>query len=126
MGAYLDAPKTEKEVDKGSNEICSWGACEMQGWRVNIEDAHLAIRVDLAKGEKGMIFAVFDGHGGKEVAIFAAEKYKETLTNNANFKNGKYKEALEQSFYDLDEAVGVQEYAMDTGCTSNVVLITPD
>ena len=95
MGAYLDAPKTEKEIDKGSNDIASWGACEMQGWRVNMEDAHLAITVDLPSGEKGMVFAVFDGHGGKEVAVYAAEKYKSTLTNNAHFKAGKFKEALE-------------------------------
>ena len=90
MGAYLDAPKTEKEIDKGSNEIASWGACEMQGWRVNMEDAHVAKKIDLPNGEKGMIFAVFDGHGGKEVAVFAAEKYQETLTSNASFKEGKF------------------------------------
>ena len=47
MGAYLDAPKTEKEISKGSNEICAWGACEMQGWRVNMEDAHLAQKINL-------------------------------------------------------------------------------
>ena len=125
MGAYLDAPKTEKEIAKGSNEICSWGACEMQGWRVNMEDAHLAERITLHNGDKGMIFGVFDGHGGKEVAVFAADKYKQILENDKNFKTGDYKAALEQSFYDLDEQVSHEDFAMDTGCTSNVVLITP-
>lgn len=125
MGAYLDAPKTEKEIAKGHNEICSWGACEMQGWRVNMEDAHLAVKIDLHDGSKGMVFAVFDGHGGKEVAVFAADKYEKVLTDDKNFKKGDYKAALEQSFYDLDELVSHEEFAMDTGCTSNVVLITP-
>ena len=32
----------------------------------------------------------FDGHGGKEVAVFAADKYQETLTSNASFKEGKF------------------------------------
>lgn len=125
MGAYLDAPKTEKEISKGSNEIASWGACEMQGWRVNMEDAHIATRIDLPNGEKGMVFGVFDGHGGKEVAVFAADKYINILKNLADFKNQNYVKALEQSFYDLDESVSNEDYAMDTGCTSNVVLITP-
>jgi serine/threonine protein phosphatase PrpC len=40
----------------------------MQGWRVNMEDAHLGKKIDLPGGEKGMVFGVFDGHGGKEVA----------------------------------------------------------
>ena len=28
-----------------------------------------------------MVFGVFDGHGGKEVAIFAADKYEKILTS---------------------------------------------
>ena len=97
----------------------------MQGWRVNMEDAHLAVKIDLHNGDKGMVFGVFDGHGGKEVAVFAADKYKEVLINDKNFKSGNYSAALEQSFYDLDEQVSHEDFAMDTGCTSNVVLITP-
>jgi len=40
----------------------------MQGWRCGQEDAHITEEVDLPNGKKGMLFCVFDGHGGKEVA----------------------------------------------------------
>mgnify|MGYP002376118137 CR=1 FL=1 len=52
------------------NDIVWWGACSMQGWRCSMEDAHICSPIDLGKGEKGMLFGVFDGHGGKEVAEF--------------------------------------------------------
>ena len=42
MGAFLDSPITDKNSEVGSNEICSWGACSMQGWRTDMEDAHVA------------------------------------------------------------------------------------
>ena len=40
----------------------------MQGWRGNMEDSHIA---DLDIGDGNSLFAVFDGHGGKEVAEYA-------------------------------------------------------
>ena len=40
----------------------------MQGWRTNMEDAH--ITKESFDGEDKSIFAVFDGHGGKNVALF--------------------------------------------------------
>ena len=35
-----------------------------------MEDAHIATGIKLADGSDGMLFGVFDGHGGKEVAEF--------------------------------------------------------
>jgi len=36
-----------------------------------MEDAHICLTIDLDQDEKIMLFGVFDGHGGKEVALFA-------------------------------------------------------
>jgi serine/threonine protein phosphatase PrpC len=43
----------------------------MQGWRIEMEDSHIANEISLPQNQKGMLFAVFDGHGGKEVALYA-------------------------------------------------------
>ncbi len=79
MGAYLDTPITEKNPEPGHNELLCWGACSMQGWRTGMEDAHICDSIKLPGGKKGMLFAVFDGHGGKEVALLAKDKFKSTL-----------------------------------------------
>jgi len=36
------------------------------------------------------LFAVFDGHGGKEVAIFAANHFQDELMSNTNYKKGQF------------------------------------
>jgi len=51
----------------------------MQGWRTNMEDAHI-IKENLT--EDTALFAVFDGHGGKEVAKFVEKHFIEELKNN--------------------------------------------
>ena len=48
----------------------------MQGWRVTNEDTHIA-NVDLPGGL--MLFGVFDGHGGSEVAHYVRDKFSEVL-----------------------------------------------
>lgn len=57
-----------------------------------MEDAHLA---NLEIIENVSLFAVFDGHGGAEVAKFCKQYFLAELLKNAAFKNGDYKTALE-------------------------------
>ena len=126
MGAYLDTPVKDKNPVSGSNDKFSWGACEMQGWRTSMEDAHIAKEVALPDGRSAMVFGVFDGHGGKDVAKYAEENYVRVLIDLPEFKAKNYEKALEVSFLKLDEEVSHQEYAVDEGSTACVVMITPD
>ena len=48
----------------------------MQGWRRKMEDSY-AIAMELAPGVSA--FAVFDGHGGNEIADFAAKHFADFL-----------------------------------------------
>lgn len=42
MGAFLDKPNTEKYNEHGSGNGLRYGVASMQGWRVEMEDAHYA------------------------------------------------------------------------------------
>ena len=102
---------------------------------MNMEDAHIA-DVDFDQGIS--LFAVFDGHGGPEVAKFCAEYFGPELKKNENYKNKNYKKALEENFLKMDEILvsdeghnilkkfKVEEDMLNSlaGCTANVVLIT--
>lgn len=48
------------------------------------------------------LFGVFDGHGGAEVALYAAEQLPKIIKNNESFKNGDYENALKTSYMDFD------------------------
>lgn len=76
MGAslvYLDRPNTKKETVAGvkapeNGQIgYKWSCSAMQGWRLNMEDAHI---VEPNFDDGIGLFAVFDGHGGLEAAKF--------------------------------------------------------
>ena len=91
-----------------------------------MEDSHIAVEIELPKGEgKAMLFGVFDGHGGKEVAAFAEKHFKDILLAEPNFKKAKYDAALTEAFHIIDGKVAKEDYAIDTGTTACVILITP-
>jgi serine/threonine protein phosphatase PrpC len=126
MGAYLDTPIKDKNPEDGKFDFCAYGACSMQGWRCGMEDSHIAREINLPDGEKACLFGVFDGHGGKEVAQYAEKHFTDILLKTSDFKAKKYELALRDAFHTIDNRISKEDYAMDTGTTACVVLVTPN
>ena len=85
MGAslvYLDKPNKNIDFEFGSNDLLEFVAAGMQGWRLNMEDSHVAELSMDSNGDKNSLFGVFDGHGGREVAIYVKRHLKRILTQN--------------------------------------------
>lgn len=100
MGAYLAKPVTTKQSFDDAKGKLSCGGSEMQGWRVSMEDAHSCI---LDYDDDLSLFAVYDGHGGSEVATYTAENLPNFLKTTDEFKDGNLKECLKNSFLQFDE-----------------------
>ncbi len=49
------------------------------------------------------LFAIFDGHGGPEVAKYCSLKFASFLKQNDNFQQENYKKSLEEIFLKIDE-----------------------
>lgn len=134
MGIYLSKPNTTKDSHDGDGSYLKYGVSAMQGWRMNMEDAHIT---NVSLPGEAALFAVFDGHGGQEVARFCGKYFTDELVKNENFQKGNFKRALEEAFLKMD-AILMGENAMDilrefknetegqtfAGCTANVVLVT--
>ncbi|XP_007256730.3 protein phosphatase, Mg2+/Mn2+ dependent, 1Ab [Astyanax mexicanus] len=88
MGAFLDKPKMEKFNAHGEGNSLRYGLSSMQGWRVEMEDAHTAV-VGLPNGLSAWsFFAVYDGHAGSQVARYCCEHLLEHITSNPDFRAG--------------------------------------
>jgi len=105
MGGLLPKPITAKDIEDGKG---SSGVSSMQGWRPAMEDAHMALPDFDSERELGL-FGVFDGHGGAAVAKVAAERFPETLRKRPAFQQGRYSEALYETFLFLDEFLDSRE-----------------
>ncbi|XP_058507119.1 protein phosphatase 1B isoform X1 [Solea solea] len=82
MGAFLDKPKTEKHKLHGEGNGLRYGLSSMQGWRVEMEDAHTAILGLPAPGMTDWsFFAVYDGHAGSKVANYCSKHLLEHIIN---------------------------------------------
>ena len=73
-----------------------------------MEDAHLA---ELDFKDNMHVFGVYDGHGGKEVAIYSSDKILNILKSSKLLSSGKYEEALQKAYIEIDTVLG--EYMFD-------------
>jgi serine/threonine protein phosphatase PrpC len=135
MGSFLDKPITEKHSINSEGNGLKFAACEMQGWRVTMEDSHVAGET---VADNMSLVAVFDGHGGDLIAKEAAVRIVQMLKSDGNFQQ-KAKEAPEQAeelgaaikqvVLRLDEEMRqlpqIQSGEDQSGCTSIIALITP-
>ncbi|CAD8085270.1 unnamed protein product [Paramecium primaurelia] len=131
-GVYLSSPNKSKATIVDESKTFIYAASGMQGWRRSMEDAHIHV-CDLVPDVS--VFGIFDGHGGKEIAIFVERHFIEELQRNKNFKDQKFQEALQETFLKMDELIltpegqkeinqikGGDEEVSTAGCTANVAL----
>ncbi|CAG2099991.1 unnamed protein product [Medioppia subpectinata] len=142
MGAFLDKPKTEKHTEEGFGNGLRFGLSSMQGWRIEMEDAHCAV-VGLPQLTDWSFFAVFDGHAGARVSAHCAENLLDTITQTDNFRqssnasNGtisaeqidSVKHSIRDGFLKLDEKMKrlpeVESGEDKSGSTAVCCLISP-
>jgi len=110
MGAYLSEPVTEKISSDKSSKTLSYGASSMQGWRVAQEDAHNCI-VDY--DENSAYFAVYDGHGGAEVAQYCSVHLPDYIKTMPAYKTGNIAKSLEDAFLEFDGTLTKPEVIAD-------------
>eukprot|EP00112_Aurelia_sp_Birch-Aquarium-sp1_P009285 Seg205.16 transcript_id=Seg205.16/GoldUCD/mRNA.D3Y31 product="Protein phosphatase 1G" protein_id=Seg205.16/GoldUCD/D3Y31 len=106
MGAYRSQPLIEKTSNDGEGNGLIYGVSEMQGWRVSMEDAWTCMpNLD----ESTAMFAVYDGHGGQEVAQYCSKKLASFIKDTEAYKNGDLKTSLNEAFLNIDKSILTDE-----------------
>lgn len=118
---FLSSPKTDFSGEtarlEGKFDI---GVGSMQGWRSNMEDAHI---VDLSLGSGVGLFSVFDGHAGDQCAkqskILVPALVRKHAKGDETYTNVNFTDA----YYELDSVLR-GKLQDDSGCTACTVIVT--
>lgn len=102
MGQTLSEPVIAKETTSCVNESFLVGASCMQGWRVNMEDAHTHILSLSPEDPTASFFAVYDGHGGAKVAHYAGKHLHRKIITQELYQTGDIVEAMKLGFLQID------------------------
>ncbi|XP_060562899.1 protein phosphatase 1B-like isoform X1 [Ruditapes philippinarum] len=94
MGAFLDKPKTDKHNEGGVGNGLKYGLASMQGWRVEMEDAHTAV-IGLPSLKDWSFFAVFDGHAGAKASAMCSDHLMDHIISNGDFQKMDLKSGTE-------------------------------
>ncbi|XP_050685244.1 protein phosphatase 1B [Leptidea sinapis] len=103
MGAFLNKPETKKYNESGEGNGLRYGVASMQGWRVEMEDAHHAQLTLNGTLSDWSYFAVFDGHAGARVSAHCADNLLECILQTEEFRRDDIVEAIRAGFLDLDK-----------------------
>ncbi|XP_003747764.1 probable protein phosphatase 2C T23F11.1 [Galendromus occidentalis] len=127
MGQTLSEPVTVKETSCCGNEMLKVGASCLQGWRINMEDAHTHL-LSLPDDHDAAFFAVYDGHGGAKVAKYASCHVHRKIIAQPTYQGGNYVEAIQQAFLEVDQDMLNDDVMKEelAGSTGVVVLIKRD
>lgn len=137
QGNSLDSPKIEKDSEvytSSTGLVC--GGSGMQGWRIEMEDSHIAI--DIPSKPDHLFLGVWDGHAGAGAAKYAhdnvinfleqSEEWKEYLAGGVE-NHELVGRAMIATFLMLDEKMRVYQQTTNghdtSGCTSVTAIVTP-
>jgi len=96
MGAILPRACDSTLIERQANKGFDVAVAEVNGWRTDMEDAHLIwVRDDVG------VFGVYDGHGGKECSAYAARMIYNSLEKDGVPHNDA---AWEKLFVEVDQA----------------------
>ncbi|KAF9960238.1 Protein phosphatase 2C 2 [Mortierella alpina] len=90
-----------------------------------MEDAHTTL-LEMEDAEGTAFFAVYDGHGGANVAKYSGEGLHKRIVGDKAFAKGDYVAAIKNGFLEMDRALRFDpEYGGDSsGCTAITATIT--
>ncbi|XP_063415555.1 probable protein phosphatase 2C T23F11.1 isoform X3 [Mytilus trossulus] len=124
MGQTLSEPVTTKLTATCQNSFAKVGSSCMQGWRINMEDAHTEL-LSMPGDKDTHFFGVYDGHGGARVAQYASLHLHKKILAQPYYSQGNISDSIRRGFLALDEEMMKDELMKDelAGTTAVIAII---
>jgi len=109
MGGDINIPNIEQNpIDIKNNKI-RYGINKIQGRKKSLDVFNINKTINISQDEVINILGIFDGHSGNEISQYISENFYDELSKNEKFKSQKYKEALNETFINLDKSLRNEE-----------------
>jgi serine/threonine protein phosphatase PrpC len=116
--------------------IVKSGMATDQGRRYTMEDAHVLLdqlsttsqQNNNNNNNKFRFYAVYDGHGGSQSALFSGKLLHKILVDQSEFAAGDYEAALRNAYRVMDQQIMVQseKHRWNDGTTAVTVLVVEE
>eukprot|EP00928_Gymnodinium_smaydae_P071333 TRINITY_DN54956_c0_g1_i1.p1 TRINITY_DN54956_c0_g1~~TRINITY_DN54956_c0_g1_i1.p1 ORF type:complete len:552 (+),score=127.13 TRINITY_DN54956_c0_g1_i1:55-1656(+) len=113
MGASLPKAVEPIVIERQGTKRFDVAVAEMNGWRTNMEDAHL-----IFPREDYGVFGVFDGHGGGACSEFVAKRLEKELEEKGCPEDD---ETVKKLFLDVDKEF--LDTAQSSGTTATMCIV---
>ena len=120
MSGILSSPRDEsyRNFIVCGRQLYSCGHADSIGQRTTMEDATSIIGEFAGSGTQ--YFAIFDGHGGPDVALYCADHLHRVIAHMLK-ENGNVEDVIVQAFAEVNKKAAAQHQYI--GCTAAVVLV---
>jgi serine/threonine protein phosphatase PrpC len=109
MGGDINIPNLQQNpIDIKTNKI-RYGINKIQGRKKSLDVFNINKAINISQDEVINILGIFDGHSGNEISQYISENFYDELSKNEKFKSQKYKEALNETFINLDKSLRNEE-----------------
>ena len=109
MGGDINIPNLEQNpIDVKINKI-RYGINKIQGLKKSLDVFNINKTINISQDKELNILGIFDGHSGNEISQYISENFCNELTKNEKFKSQNYKEALIETFTNIDKSLRNEE-----------------
>ena len=117
-GILSSGDRASRNFIVSGRQLYSCGHADSIGERATMEDATSIIGEFAGSGTQ--YFAIFDGHGGPDVAVYCADNLHRVIAQMLK-ENGNIEQVIVQAFAEVNKKVAPQHPYI--GCTAAVVIV---
>jgi serine/threonine protein phosphatase PrpC len=105
----INLPNLEQTPIDVKNNKLRYGINKVQGLKKSLDIFNIDKTINISQDNYINILGIFDGHSGNEISQYISSNFYDELLKTEKFKSQKYKDALIETFINMDKSLRNEE-----------------
>ena len=101
----INTPNLKQTPIDVKNNILRYGINKVQGLKKSLDIFNIDKTMNISQDNFINILGIFDGHSANEIQQYISSNFFDELLKNEKFKSQKYKDALIETFNNMDKSL---------------------